>query len=285
MSKKNLGIITDSVADIPRELTEKWNIGIVPCFVNIGDESYADDGFEITSDQFYDYLQKIPEQVKTAAPSVEKAREIIHQALDEYEHIISINVSRDLSQTLNNVQLAANEVAPERVTVVDSEGFSMEQGWQVLVAAEVAAETEDVQQVLDAIERVQQNCRLYAALATLEGLRRSGRVNNVIASIGSILRIRPILTIEARGSVEPVEQVRTFKRAVQRIKDLTVEYGELERAAVIHTHNLEGARQFKEEMGELLPEETYITEVGPTLGTHIGYGSVGVALLKTSWRG
>lgn len=283
MSQK-IRIITDSVADIPPNLLEKWNIAVVPCSVNFQGRSHTDDGVDLDRDAFYRDLLTMTEWPTTAAPPVALAEEIMQEALEGYDHLISINVADGMSSTYNNVRLAAQSLPEGRVTVVDSEAFSMGIGWMTLVACEVAAETGDVTAVLDAIDRVKRNHRLYAAIWDLEPLRRSGRVSSFIASVGSLLQIKPIITVQEKGQVEAAQRVRTFKRAKSKLADLLRQEGELERLAVIYTNDEGAATQFIEDHRDILPEQTFVAEVGPTLGTHIGPNSLGFVSLRTSWR-
>lgn len=282
--KKKIKIVTDSVADIPQDLLDKWNIDVIPCYVSYGGESYADDGKELDREKFYTSVSSMEEFPKTAAPPPAVAEEILRNALEGYDAIVTIHVADALSGTINNVRIASKSFPDGVVTVLDSETVSMGIGWQVIVAAEVAAETGSVEAVVKAVEGVRKNHKLYAAIYTMEFLRRSGRVSAVVASVGSFLKIKPIITILEKGEVVSAHRIRTFKKAKDKLAELLQEEGELERVAIIHTMNEEGARDFKETYSHLLPENTIISEVGPTLGTHIGIGSLGFISLKKGWQ-
>ncbi|MGJ3237539.1 MAG: DegV family protein [Anaerolineae bacterium] len=284
MSKK-IRIITDSVADIPPELLEKWQIAVVPCSVNYGGEGYLDDGKDLDRHHFYTYIQNNKEVPTTAAPSPGIAEDIVNDSLNGYDHLISVNVASTLSSTYNVLKLACNAVDKERTTVVDSESVSMGIGWLALIAAEVASETGDIDAVLNAIERVKRNHLLYAGIHNMEYLRRSGRVSGVVASIGSLLQIKPIVQVIENGEVIAAHRVRTFKKVRVKLRELLEEQSDqLERVAVIHTDDLNSAQEFIEENRDLLPENTFITEVGPTLGTHIGPKSIGFVSVNRTWH-
>ncbi|MEO1645784.1 MAG: DegV family protein [Chloroflexota bacterium] len=285
MASKKIRIMTDSVADIPQTLLDEYNIGVVPCYVNYGGESYADDGEQLSRTHFYQYITDNNEVPTTAAPSIGDSETILRDALEGYDHLISVNVARTLSTTANNVQLACNEVDPSRMTVIDSESVSMGIGWLALIAAEVARETGDVDAVVEAVERAKKATTLYAGIYNMEFLRRSGRVNTVVASIGSLLQIKPIVQVIENGEVISAHRVRTFKRVKSKLRDLLEEMsGNLDRVAIIHTADIEAAHQFKKDNADLLPENTIITEVGPTLGTHIGPKSLGFVPVMKSWK-
>lgn len=279
-------VITDSVADIPQNLLDKWNIDVVPCYVNYGGESYSDDGKDLDRADFFNYLQNNKEVPTTAAPSPGLAEEIVTNALEGYDHLISINVAESLSATYNNVLLACNTVDEERTTVIDSESVSMGIGWLAIIAAEVAAETGDVDAVVQAVNNVKKNHKLYAGIYNMEYLRRSGRVTAVAASIGSLLQIKPIVQVIEKGEVVAAHRVRTFKKVRTKLRELLEEERSLlDRVAIIHTANEESAKQFIADNKDLLPEETIIAEVGPTLGTHIGPNALGFVSVNKAWRG
>src|SRR5688500_8383714 len=118
-------IITDSVADIPADLLQKWNIDVVPCYVDYGGNSYLDNGIELKGHDFHEYLKTHKEVPNTAAPAPALAEELIEKAITGYDYLISVNVAQSLSATHNNVKLACNAIAPGKSTVIDSESVSM----------------------------------------------------------------------------------------------------------------------------------------------------------------
>lgn len=280
MPKQKIRIISDSVTDIPADLLEKWDIPVVPCYVNFEGNSYLDDGVELDRTEYFQRVLEMDEFPTTAAPGVGLAEEIMREALEGYDHMVSINVASSLSATFNNVRLAAKNIDETRITVLDSESVSMGQGWQVLAAAETAAETGDVEAVKAAVESVRKRQTVYAAIDNIEYLRRSGRISSVIASLGTVLKIKPIVKVIEQGEVQAAHRVRTFKRAKDKLIDLLRTEGELDRLAIIHTQHEEGAYELQEMMGDLVPPRTIIASVGPTLGTHIGVGSLGFVSVR-----
>jgi DegV family protein with EDD domain len=193
-------------------------------------------------------------------------------------------VPEALSATINNVRIAAKSVDAKRVTVLDSESVSMGIGFQALIAAEVAQETGDVDAVLRAIQAVKTHHKLYAAIYAMDFLRRSGRVSNVVAGIGSILQIKPILTVVPGGKVESVLRVRTFRKAQEKLAELLKEEGEIDHLAIIHTQDEAAAKEFIAEFKDLMPPNPIVAEVGPTIGTHIGLNALGFVSVRKGWR-
>lgn len=279
---KRIKIVTDSVADIPQELLAQWNIDIIPTFVNYGGQSYADDGLELDRGAFYNQIAHMSEVPTTAAPPPALAQEILERAIEGFDHIVAIHVPQAYSTTLNNVRLGAQSLG-DRVTVLDGLSITMGLGQVVLVAAEVAARTGSVEAVRDAVARAQAHLNIYAVIATMTYLQRSGRVNPIVAAVGTMLQIKPILHVHD-GIIEPIHRVRTFGRALDKLQELVRAQLPLDRLVVLHIQNQAGARNFLESLGEIAPTNTPIMEVGPTLGTHIGPGSVGVVTLRAGWQ-
>ena len=284
MTSSPIRIAADSVCDLPAELVDALNINIIPTYVNIGDESIPDDGASLDRSQFFRDLPAMSSLPTTAAPSPGDAAAFYRAILDDgAERIVSIHVPEKLSGTLNAMRLGAQSVGEARVTLVDSSQLTFGIGFQVWAAAELAAQGAALETILDAIERVRLHTRVYAIIDTMEYLRRSGRVNALVASLGSLLKIKPIVHVN-EGEVTSIGRARTWSRAVQRLRALTLEQTPIERLAILHIANEPGAASFLDDIGELASSDTLVIETSPTLGAHIGPGSIGVATLNADWR-
>lgn len=283
MTTKKIRFVTDSTCDIPQDLIKEWGITVVPCFVNYGGNSYADDGVELVRSEFYDLLPSLHPSPTTAAPPPDLAKSLIQPVFEEADHVIIICVPAKLSAVYNSMRLAISDLPPERVTLIDSGQLSMGMGWQVLVGAEVAQKTGDVQQVIAAIDRVREASQLYAAIATMEYLRRSGRVSSVVAGVGQLLQIKPVVQV-VEGDVLSVARVRTFKSATAKLVELIRAEAPLDRLALLHINNPEGIEDLKQQLGDLLPPDVLVRDVTPTLGAHLGLGCLGAATLNSRWK-
>lgn len=283
MTTFKIKFATDSVCDIPADLAQKWDITVIPCFVNYGGRSYADDGVELVREEYYNQLISMKETPTTAAMPPEVARSALRRAYESSDHLIVITTPARLSGIYNSMRLALQDFPPERTTLIDSGQLSMGIGWQVLVGVEIAEETGDLRQTLDAIQRVRGSQQVYAGLATLEFLRRSGRVGWAAAGIGALLQIKPVVAV-LEGEVTPIARVRTFGRALETLASLVREQGEIDKLALLHVNNPAALDQMREMLSDILPSETITGMIGPTLGTHIGPGAIGAAILKKGWR-
>ncbi len=282
MAFKKIRFLTDSTCDLPAELVAKHEIGIVPSFVNYGGQSYAD-GIDITRDEFYRQLPLMSEFPTTSAMPPAIVEEAMAKALTDADHLFAITVASKLSGIYNTMRLAALKFPPERVTVIDSESVSLRLGFQVLIGAEVAAETGDVEQVQSAIRRVRAHTELYAALETMEFLRRSGRVGWAAASIGALLQIKPLFCVRD-GEVKPISRIRTFGRAVDELIRLAHLSAPLDRMAIIYIADRSGAEDLRDRLADIAPPDTFIASVTPTIGSHVGTGGLGVVTVSSAWR-
>lgn len=283
MNSRRIGFITDSTCDIPAELIKRWQISVIPAFVNYGGKSYADDGIELDREVYYNQMPTMASHPTTAAPSPGLAEKIIMQAAENADHLIMLTAPASLSGIYNAFRLGAINLPPDRVTLIDSGTLSMGLGFQVLIGAQTAAQIDDIPEIINTISKVRANERVYAVPETMEYLRRSGRVGWAAASVGSLLQIKPL--VEARdGVVANIARVRTFSKAIDKLVELAQAQAPLERLAILHANNPEGAAIIKERLASIVPAETYILNVTPTIGTHIGPKALGVVTLKAGWR-
>lgn len=284
MTSKRIRITADSVCDLPPQIASELGIGIIPTYVSINGKSIADDGKSLVRQDFYEQLPSFQMQPTTAAPSPGDAEHFYHSVLAAgADHIISIHVPQKLSGVLNAMRLGAEAVAKHKITLVDSLQLTFGIGLQVWTAAEFARQKEGVDDILAAVERVRQHTRVYAVIDTLEYLKRSGRVNSLVANVGSLLKIKPIVSVRD-GDISLVARLRTWSRAEARLRALIRGQAPLDRLAILHTANQSGAEKFLDSISDLAPANTLIIEVTPTLGAHIGPGSIGAATLSKNWR-
>ncbi|MBL8160862.1 MAG: DegV family protein, partial [Anaerolineae bacterium] len=269
MSSKRIRFVTDSTCDIPPEFIKRWQISVIPAFVNYGGKSYADDGIELNREVYYNQIATMASHPTTAAPAPGLAEKIIMQAAEQADHLIMLTAPAALSGIYNAFRLGALNLPPDRVTLIDSGSLSMGLGFQVLVGAQTATETDDIQEIVNTISKVRANERVYAVPESMEFLRRSGRVGWAAASVGSLLQIKPV--VEARdGAIVNIARVRTFSKAIDKLIELAEAEAPLERLAILHANNPEDAVIIKERLASIVPAESYILNVTPTIGTHIG---------------
>ena len=271
-------VVTDSTCDLPEEIVTRYGIAIVPLYINFGLESYLD-GVDLSREAFYARLPDCDPPPTTAMPGV-------HMFLEAYEklayegatQILSVHISRNLSAVVETAQLAVGE-ASIPVTVFDSGTLSLGTGFLVWAAAEAAAQGRSMDEIVALMEEQRRRTHVFAALDTLEFLRRGGRMNRVAAALGSWLQMKPLLKMF--DGTPTAEKIRTSEAAIQRVVDLLEERLPLERVALVHTHALEKARELRQKARHLLPEgEILSVDITPVFGTHLGPGAVGFACVS-----
>jgi DegV family protein with EDD domain len=279
-------IVTDSNCDLPHEVLEEYGITAVPFYINVGADSYLD-VVEMTRASFYEGLPDFDVHPTTSVPGPGTYVEVYERlAAEGATEILSIHMAASLSAVVNSARLAAEELATGQadavpVTVFDSGNLTMGTGFQVLAAARAAAEGQSMAEIVTMLKDMVPRTYCFAALDTLEFLRRSGRLSRFQWGLGSVLQIKPILKMND-GEAE-MERVRTRNGALDRVVALVEALGPLEKLALVHTHappeqvealRREGKHLFRS--GEVAMER----EVTPVIGTHIGPAALGFVAVQ-----
>ena len=272
----SIRIVTDSTCDLPASVIAEYGITVIPLYINFGTEGYLD-GVELSRHEFYERLPDYDPPPTTAAPGTEMFRQTYDQlAAKGATQILSIHISPSLSATLSVAQLAAQETQAVPVTAFDSGQLSLGLGFIVLTAAEAAAAGRPLHEIIDLLREKVSRTHVFAALETLEYLRRSGRMNRAVASLGNLLQIKPLLRMY--NGKPTAERVRTNNGATKRLVHILSELAPLEQVALVHAHAPDRAEALRQQAMHLLPEgEIATVEITPVLGANLGPGAVGFA--------
>jgi DegV family protein with EDD domain len=277
-----VAVVTDSTSYLPDGVAQERGIRVVALEVRLG-ERIGREGVDIGAAELSAALADRHLEVQTSRPTPAEFAACFRAALDGgADEVVSVHLSRELSGTWEAARLAADEVAPGRVRVVDSRATGMGLGFAVLAAADAAQAGADAAGVAAAAESVAARCRLFFSVDTLDRLRRGGRIGAAAALVGTALAVKPLLHV-AQGRIVPLEKVRTSARAAQRLVDLVA------RAAGdgpcdLAVHHL-GASARAEELAlrlrERLPQvaRLLVSEVGAVIGAHVGLGLLGVVVV------
>ena len=270
-------VVTDSTNDLPPEIVEQHGISVIPMYINIGDQGFQD-GIDITRQEFYNRLPQSDPFPTTAAPGIEQFTAAYTRLMESgADQILSIHISSSLSAVMDVASKAAEQFSGIPVTVYDSDQLSLGTGFQVQTAAQAAENGLPMEEILAILKDQSSRSYVFAALDTLEFLKRGGRMNSVMAGLGSLLQIKPILTMH--DGKPGAERVRTKERALQRLIEMTAELGELEQLALVHTNAGEEADALWQQAKHLAPDlvTPLSVDVTPVLGAHLGPGAVGFA--------
>ncbi|CAM3754426.1 DegV family protein [Alkalicoccus chagannorensis] len=275
-------IVTDSTADIPEELARKLNIHVVPLKVHFGEETF-EDGVDLTPASFYEKLGKSTLMPTTSQPTPAQFEDM-YQALYEAEKkpIVSIHLSSKLSGTYQSAYIAQQTLGNEvPVDVVDSRRASYAIGIIVVEAAKAAQAGASKEDVMEKVQDMLRNTTVFFMVDTLEYLQKNGRIGKASALVGSLLKIKPILSLNEEGEVFPFEKVRGSKKALQKIVDeFTNQYNGMPlHVGISHAQAEEEAVQIMQKLKDTFDvQEEVITDIGPVIGTHVGPGTVSIAV-------
>ena len=273
----SIRIVTDSTCDLPPSLVAEYNITVLPLFIHMDGSSYLD-GVDITRPEFYERLPACKTPPTTAAPGTQTFVSVYrHLAEEGASAILSIHISPTLSAVLNVAQAAAAEFDDIPVTVLDSRQLSLGAGFIVLAAAQAAAAGHSMGEIIALAEELIPRTYVFAAIPTMEYLRRSGRVNGLISGIGNLLRLKPLLKMH--NGVASSERVRTNRRAYQRLISLVEQVGPISELALVHTNAADKAHRLWNLAKEHIPTigKPLSVNVTSVLGVHLGPGAVGFA--------
>jgi DegV family protein with EDD domain len=275
VTDRTVAIVTDSTADLPAGLTRTRSITVVPLTLHFEGRSFLD-GVDITPAEFYRRLPAATTHPTTSQPSAGQFAEAYSELLKDHEAIVSIHISEKLSGTYASARQGADLTDPKRVHVIDSQLVSMSLGLIALAASEFAAQGADAASIEKKVLAMRDEVQTYFSVATLEFLRRGGRIGRASALLGSVLQVKPVLCIRD-GLVTPLERVRTFDRALNRVIDLVrgVDRGKGVCAVVGHADAEDDAERVAREL-EPIAETLMIQPLGPVVGAHAGPGVVGV---------
>jgi DegV family protein with EDD domain len=268
-------VVTDSTCDLPQDLIDALHIEVVPLSIRFGDEEFVDRE-ELSTEEFWARLRTSEVLPETAAPSAGAFEATFRDLIGRgATGIVCINVSSRLSATMQAAQVAAALVGGEcPIQVIDSLTCSMGLGALCLTAARRAADGDPLGRIIDEVTSRRDRTRIFAALDTLEFLKKGGRVGNARALLGSMLSIKPVVEIRD-GVVEEAGKVRTRSKSLKVLVE-KVAAQPIDTLAVVH-----GQADDLDELLELLnpikPRDEIVTGlVGPVIGTHAGPGVIGV---------
>ncbi len=289
----NFTVVTDSTSNLSPGPAEELGIPVIPLNVHWGEESYLD-GVTLQAEAFYDWLRERRDLPKTSQPSAGAFIDFFEEAADRYQvdALVGIFISAELSGTMASALQAKAQLAEKRpalrIEVLDSRSASLGQGLQVLAAERMARQGRTVEDTVRRAQWCQENLTVLFAVDTLEYLHRGGRIGGAAKLVGSALNLKPVLTL-ANGRVESLEKVRSRGKSLRRLVEIAQERLGGRRPAelgIMHAASPEDLAMFTEMVvKELKPERLLTRLLTPVIGTHVGPGTVGIALYAEDQTG
>jgi DegV family protein with EDD domain len=276
-----VALVTDSTAYLPKDWVEKYNIPIAPSLV-IWDGEELRDYVDLTADQFFTRLADSETLPTTSQPSPATFKEIYEDLIAKGHDILGVHISHKLSGTFSSAEQAKAMLPEANIENVDTLSASMGEGWPLLMGLRAAKDGKTLAECKQVVEDACQHVSVMLTVETLEFLHRGGRIGGASRLVGTALSLKPLLEVND-GQIEPLENIRTRKKSLARMSEIAVERIGDNRPvymAVLHANALEDAETVMEMITSKVDcRMALITDVAPTIGTHTGPGTVGIAFM------
>ncbi len=280
--KKSFCLVADSTCDLPDASIEHNDIYIIPVKVQVGEKIYTD-RLDIIPEEFYRIFDTSPSLPKTSQPSLMDFTRVYRHLLSHYRSIVSIHLSKALSGTYQTAVQSAQQVMPERITLIDGKNLTVGLGLILLDGLEAMKKGKKPEEVVNRLETAANNTEIFIGLPTLKYLVKGGRLTKTKGFIANILNINPILSIDDQGKLAPVSKARGIKNMEQKIFELAghrirEKPGRFE-IAVAHTNAPEIGKRIAEKVKSIFGEDAVmVLNASPVLGAHAGPGAFGIGL-------
>ncbi|RRG18204.1 DegV family protein [Weissella viridescens] len=281
-----VAIVTDSTAYLTEDESSKLNIEVVPIPVIIDGTMYQE-GVDLKRESFYERLAQAENFPTTSQPAVGDWLTLFERLKQEgYDEALVINLSSTISGAGQTVAGLASEIPDFKVHAYDSKLTVRIMGQLVLKAAEMAQQGASVAEITETLDALRETIDEYFVVDDLQNLSRGGRLSNASALVGTMLKVKPILTFDPNTNyIVPFEKVRSMKKALARTEQLfeaaitDVDYPI--HAIVIYSNNETQAEKWMAELQARFPEVHFeLSYFGPVIGTHLGAGSLALGWMR-----
>lgn len=273
-------IVSDTMSDITNDSAQELGIVMVPAYVRFGEEVYRD-RVEITTEEFYHRLVHDDTFPATTQAPPGDFIDVYNRLAEETDEILVVNMSSKLSGTYQSALQAKNLLEKKcRIEVIDSQTLLMGLGLIVIAAAKAAQAGAKLEQLADLVRRAISRSHVFMLLDTLKYLAKGGRIGKAQAFLGSMLSVKPILTIRD-GEVHPVTRMRSRATGIDYLYNVVAGFPHIEELAVEYTTTPDEADKLMERLNPLFPQgRIYKATISPVLGAHTGPGVLSVSVLE-----
>ncbi|MBS1265150.1 MAG: DegV domain-containing protein [Acidimicrobiaceae bacterium] len=269
-------IVTDSACDLSDDEVSSLGIDVVPLSIRFGEQQLLDRD-ELSVEDFYSRMAASDDLPQTAAPAPGAFEAMFRRRLDEgADSIVCINLSGGISATVQSAEAGSRGIDGD-VRVVDSRSLTTGLGTMVLEAARAARDGASADDIVDLVEDLRARTRVFAAIDTLENLKKGGRIGNAQALLGSVLSIKPLIDLST-GVVEEAGRQRTRRKSLGWLRDKVAEHRDhIGHLAVLHAQ-ADDVDVLLEMLAPLVdPADTRVGVIGPVVATHGGPGVAGIS--------
>ena len=281
MSK--IAIVTDSTSDIQKDMVAKYQITSVPLSVIFEEETFLDDGKQITTEEFYKKLRSAEKLPTTTQPTPGDFVDVYNDLLVDHDRILSIHISKKMSGTINSAEMAKQQMPDAPIEIIDSEFVHMPLGFLVLEAARLSAADRPYDDILSSIEDLKSRVKELFVPSTLEYLKKGGRIGKAKGLIASLLEIKPILTIHD-GEVSQFKTARRWNKAKTEILNSMEAIIEDPTKLIVSVGDSDteedGVEMYDRIKEKFSPKEIFRVNVGAVVGTHLGPGGITISFYE-----
>jgi len=289
-TQKSIGLVTDSTCDLPPELIKKYNIQIVPIVIQVGEKSYLDQ-VEIKPKDFTHILETSNEKLSTSQPPPAFFTEAYNKIASKYESIISLHISEKLSGTIQGARMGCKDIeysnkihiVDSKIHIVDSKTSSVALGLLVVEAAQLIQEKVKIEEIINRIKIAADNVKIFISIPTLKYLIRSGRLSKTKGFLGTLLNLKPIMTVSPDGNIVEAAKVIGQKRVIHKTVDLAIQFAKSvrnPRFGITHVAAPELAQWYGYKIRNIFnSSKIMISEASPALSVHIGIGGAAIGVL------
>ncbi len=278
----NVAIVCDSTAVMDKAFIDSNdNLYTVPLQILIGDSVYKD-GIDLTQEQFFQKMDSTTVIPTTSQPSVGAVLELFEKLKERYTQILYITISSKISGTYSTGRLAAGQVEGVQVEVLDSLNTSVIQHMMTQEAVNLSNQGLGLDEIVAELNVMKENSNIFLIVDDLKHLGRTGRVNNLSAIVGALLKIKPILHFE-NGYINLYKKIRTLNKAYLEVIEIVRDLNLSDNATVMiaHANGYSNALKVQRALKELLPnKEIQIIELSPVISVHTGPNSVGIGWIN-----
>lgn len=272
--------LVDSASDYEKTETEKKGILRIPITITLKDKHILDG--EITKDEFYQLVQNADELPKTSQPSPQDFLDVFEKAKENDDELICILLSSKLSGTLQSAILAKSIAGYDKIHIIDSLSATYVIKMMTEYGIQLRDSGKNALEIVDELEKIKSKIKLYAVLDTLENLKKGGRLSTVEAGIGTLAKIKPLVTLTEDGKVGMKGKSIGRKKALADIVKLVEKENINTNYPIynIYSYGMDNNKLFLDKLNEIgiAPDESL--QIGPTIGTHIGPGAYGIIFVK-----
>lgn len=278
-SYEKIALVTDSSSDLPKEVIEKYNIHTIPLKIIYSDREY-NDGVDISPEEVYEkFEQEIP---RTSMPSQTDIMKIFDRLKEEgYKKILSIHLSCNLSGTVDVVKMISKQYDDLEIEVIDSKSVSIGVGMLVHEAARLISQKLSLAEIKDTLQKTKEKISVFYCIPVLDYLRMGGRIGLVAATLGTIMDLKPIISVNRDGKYYSHAKVRGRKKSLEKLAEIGMDLMKDKKVnvSVCHGAAKEEALKIKECFAKLPNvQEIFFGQISPAMVVHTGPGLVGLAI-------